>query len=70
MAIPNGLNPNVTSISFKNTTSFITGGAATGTTAITAEVGAAVNGAVYLSQSGNGELWFGLAGVWTKLTIN
>lgn len=73
MAISNGLNPQITAVNLAGS-AYIMGGIATGTTAITAEVkakaGAVGNGSIYLSQNGNGELWFLLNGTWTSVTIN
>lgn len=74
MAISNKLNPNLRGVSFTNGTAYITGGVATGTTAITADVkanvGPAGNGSVYISTAGNGEIWILVSGTWTQLTIN
>ncbi len=74
MAQPNGLNPSITALGLSNSTAYIVGGIATGTTAIVADVkakaGSVGNGSMYVSQNGNGELWFLLAGTWTQVTIN
>ena len=65
--------PEITAINLAGS-AFIIGGVSTGTTAITAEVkakgGPVGNGSIYLSQSGNGEVWILTSGTWTKLTIN
>jgi|LakMenEpi03Aug12_release.lakeMendotaPanAssembly.Ray.scaffolds.fasta_scaffold712993_2 hypothetical protein len=74
MSIVNGLNPNLKGVSFTSGTAYITGGVATGTAAIIADVkanlGEVANGSVYVSTAGNGELWILVSGTWTKLTIN
>jgi hypothetical protein len=70
MAIPNGLNPNIESINFRNGTAIITGGVTSGSVAIAADVGTPGNGSLYISTSGGGELWIVQSQVWTKLTIN
>lgn len=74
MALSNKLNPMFRGCSFGNGTAYITGGVASGTTAITADVkanlGPVGNGSVYISTSGNGEIWVLVNGTWTSLTIN
>lgn len=74
MSIPNGLNPTLMAINLGGGTAYITGGIATGTTAITADVktkaGAVGNGSVYISQNGAGEVWILVSGTWTQLTVN
>lgn len=74
MAISNGINPSFDAIGISNSSAFIIGGVGTGTAAIILDVkakaGAVGNGSMYVSQNGNGELWFLLAGVWTQVTIN
>lgn len=73
MPTPNGLNPRFEALNITGS-AYIMGGIQTGTTAITAEVltkaGAVGNGSMYVSQSGNGEVWILTGGTWTKLTIN
>lgn len=74
MAISNALTPNVKAVSLNTGSVFITGGIATGTAAIIADVkknvGPVGNGSVYLSNNGTGEVWVLVSGVWTELTIN
>ena len=70
MAIPNGLNPKLYSLGFRSGTAIITGGVATGTTAITADVGTPGNGSIYIRGAGAGEIWVMVSGTWTQLTIN
>lgn len=70
MAIPNGLNPNIESINFRNSTAVVTGGVANGTVAIMAQIGTPANGSMYISSAGVGEVWVVLSGIWTKLTIS
>ena len=78
MAIPNGLNPSVTSVEVNGGLN-IYGGSAGTTTTIEAQVGAdaLTCGSIYISSATSGEIWFLIQGdggdghnVWTKLTIN
>lgn len=70
MAIANGLNPNVNSISFRNNTAVVTGGTATTDTTIKADVGTLPAGSIYISSNGAGEIWIMQTTTWTKLTVN
>lgn len=70
MAQPDGLDPNVNRISFNNNPAVLTGGSATGDTAIKVDVGTLPAGSIYMSSSGSGEVWVMITTTWTKLNIN
>jgi hypothetical protein len=69
MAIANGLNPNVDSISFRTGTAIITSGVAGSDAAIKLDVGTLAAGSIYI-DSNVGSVWVMVVTTWTKLTIN